>query len=575
MADFPPPPQPLGGEQCAGCDKEGLQLLVCDDCVEINDGGGAQPPPAAGKYCAPCMIGRKVRVFWPLDENWYVGVVQQFDAATGEHLLVYPDGDTEWVRIGENNGGGGGEGAAAAGGGGPQQPQNPPQTPLPPGLEGGEGVRNDASARGAEQQQLQMHQQLQYQQHQQLQQQQQYQPEQAQSLRPMEAMQQQQQQHLMQLQMPPPPQAALGGGWGAPRPQPGAPPSAPFGHPHPSHYGVPPVPPHGHGHAPPAFGGLPHPGQAYPLQGHQPHQFSPHPYGYHPGMQVGSMPLHMAHGGAMGADAGSSKRKQGPKTWTKEEDQILLNLVKNMRMPMKWSVVAQRLQDRTGKQCRERYVNHLNPRLKTSEWTAVEDSTIFRLYDTSGSQWAKHAKMIPGRTDNGIKNRFHNLRRQLEREDEHRLRLSKLEDFPGEVYLEKMKKKLPDTVFGKSADLWKSTNVNRTVGVIAALSVLGASGNRTHGQASSARFGPFRPPQDAMEQCARCGLYVPSIQTGDVLCSKTKWCIACTRIPPHLGGDLLREVLRLRKTKDKDKLEIIDSWSSEASSTNVKEESKQ
>ena len=37
---------------------------------------------------------------------------------------------------------------------------------------------------------------------------------------------------------------------------------------------------------------------------------------------MGSMPLHMAHGGAMGADAGSSKRKQGPKTWTKEEDQL-------------------------------------------------------------------------------------------------------------------------------------------------------------------------------------------------------------------------------------------------------------
>lgn len=64
-----------------------------------------------------------------------------------------------------------------------------------------------------------------------------------------------------------------------------------------------------------------------------------------------------------------SKRKAGPKSWSKEEDTILLNLVKEMRMPMKWSVVAQSLPGRTGKQCRERYVNHLNPRLKSSEWT--------------------------------------------------------------------------------------------------------------------------------------------------------------------------------------------------------------
>jgi hypothetical protein len=97
----------------------------------------------------------------------------------------------------------------------------------------------------------------------------------------------------------------------------------------------------------------------------------------------------------------SSRKKSGPRVWTKEEDQMLLSLVKGMRMPMKWSVVAQSMPDRTGKQCRERYVNHLNPRLKTSDWSPVEDATVFHLYSTIGSHWAKMAKMIPGRTDNG------------------------------------------------------------------------------------------------------------------------------------------------------------------------------
>merc|ERR1719491_2315158 len=150
-----------------------------------------------------------------------------------------------------------------------------------------------------------------------------------------------------------------------------------------------------------------------------------------------------------GSGHSTGKRKSGPKTWTKEEDAGLLGMVQNMRMPMKWSIVAQSMPERTGKQCRERYVNHLNPRLKSSDWSPAEDATIFHLYNTSGSQWAKMSKMIPGRTDNGIKNRFHNLRRQLEREDEQRMRLSKPSDFPEEIRLDR-RRKFPEHLRGKA-----------------------------------------------------------------------------------------------------------------------------
>ena len=61
--------------------------------------------------------------------------------------------------------------------------------------------------------------------------------------------------------------------------------------------------------------------------------------------------------------------------------------------------------------------------------------------------------MILGRTDNGIKNRFHNLRRQLEREDEHRLRLSTARDFPEEIRLDRLRD-FPEELRGKAAELW-------------------------------------------------------------------------------------------------------------------------
>lgn len=246
----------------------------------------------------------------------------------------------------------------------------------------------------------------------------------------------------------------------------------------------------------------------------------------------------------------ASKKKAGPKVWTKEEDQMLLNMVQSMRRPMKWSIVAQQMPDRTGKQCRERYVNHLNPRLKVADWNPVEDATIFHLYNTTGSHWAKMSKMIPGRTDNGIKNRFHNLRRQLEREDEHRLRLSKAEDFPEEIRLERLRD-FPDHLKGKVDELW---DIGRGIGVLAAQSVLGGGIARNAG-----RFGPFRTPQNG-DLCVRCGNLVPSVHTGSELCTKTGWCLSCTRIPPHISGALLRECLNLRRAEDKETRQMVESW---------------
>lgn len=249
-------------------------------------------------------------------------------------------------------------------------------------------------------------------------------------------------------------------------------------------------------------------------------------------------------------NSGSGKRKNGPKAWTKDEDALLLNIVQSMRMPMKWSIVSQSLPDRTGKQCRERYVNHLNPRLKVTDWSPLEDATIFHLYNTIGSHWAKMSKMIPGRTDNGIKNRFHNLRRQLEREDDHRLRLSTARDFPEEIRLDRLRD-FPQELKGKAADLW---DMKSGISVLAAQSVLGGSMSRNAG-----RFGPFREATDD-DVCVRCGFFIPSVHTGTEVCTKTGWCQGCTRIPPHVSGNMLRECLNLRRSQSPEKRKVIESW---------------
>ena len=54
--------------------------------------------------------------------------------------------------------------------------------------------------------------------------------------------------------------------------------------------------------------------------------------------------------------------------WTKEEDELVKKLVDN-HGPSKWTFIAEHLPGRIGKQCRERWHNHLNPAIKKDSWT--------------------------------------------------------------------------------------------------------------------------------------------------------------------------------------------------------------
>lgn len=113
-----------------------------------------------------------------------------------------------------------------------------------------------------------------------------------------------------------------------------------------------------------------------------------------------------------GSDANSGdvpkQKERHIVSWSQEEDDILREQIR-LHGTENWAIIASKFKDKTTRQCRRRWFTYLNSDFKKGGWSPEEDMLLCEAQKIFGNRWTEIAKVVSGRTDNAVKNRFTTL----------------------------------------------------------------------------------------------------------------------------------------------------------------------
>ncbi|EOA19081.1 hypothetical protein CARUB_v10007747mg [Capsella rubella] len=95
----------------------------------------------------------------------------------------------------------------------------------------------------------------------------------------------------------------------------------------------------------------------------------------------------------------------GLRHWTESEDLKLTELVAAHGFD-NWDLIGEKMQTRSGKSCRVRWFNQLDPTINRAPFTEEEERIIVSSHNYYGNQWVKIARHLKGRTENDVRHHW-------------------------------------------------------------------------------------------------------------------------------------------------------------------------
>ena len=92
-------------------------------------------------------------------------------------------------------------------------------------------------------------------------------------------------------------------------------------------------------------------------------------------------------------------------TWTEEEDKMLLESYKTFSRDSRWKLISAVLKIKSPNQCYRRYKT-INPVFKKGRWSKEEDYLLLKLVNFFGRNWTFISKILKNRSNKQIRDRY-------------------------------------------------------------------------------------------------------------------------------------------------------------------------